>query len=76
MSLIHNERIKLTANWLNALATALVATGAIAPVAAWLYGFPSAVADALDLGILSAACTLSGAGLHWLARRVLGGLKE
>ena len=76
MSLIHNERTKLTANWLNTLATALVATGAIAPVAAWLYGFPSAIADALTLGIMSAACTLSGAVLHLLARMVLGGLKE
>lgn len=74
MSLIHNERIKLTANWLNTLATALVATGAIAPVAAWLYGFPTATADPLTPGFLSAACSLSGATLHYLARTVIEGM--
>lgn len=74
MSLIHNERIKLTANWLNTLATALVATGAIAPVATWLYGFPTATADPLTPGFLSAACSLSGATLHYLARTVIEGM--
>jgi tripartite-type tricarboxylate transporter receptor subunit TctC len=34
VSLIHNERIKLTANWLNTLSATTVATGVIAPLAA------------------------------------------
>ena len=38
MFLVHNERTKLTASWLNTLATALIAAGAFAPAAAWLYG--------------------------------------
>ena len=31
MSLIHNERIKLSATWLNSIAAAAVAVGGIAP---------------------------------------------
>jgi hypothetical protein len=42
MFLVENERTKLTAGWLNALATALVATGVFAPAAALLYGVSGA----------------------------------
>ena len=39
MFLVHNEQTKLTAAWLNTLATALVAAGTFAPFAALFYGF-------------------------------------
>ena len=38
MFLVDNECTKLTASWLNALGIALIAAGAFAPAAAWLYG--------------------------------------
>jgi hypothetical protein len=37
MFLVHNERTKLTATWLNTLATALIAAGVFAPAVAALY---------------------------------------
>jgi hypothetical protein len=40
MSLIHNERTKLTANWLNTLAAGIILTGAVAPLVAAIYGLP------------------------------------
>jgi len=36
---VRNERRKLTASWLNAIATALMAAGVFAPVASQIYGF-------------------------------------
>lgn len=69
MSLIHNERTKLTANALDRASTACFAVGALGqafnviPVAsAWL-GFASVL-----------VWTLAAYGLHLAARRVLGGL--
>jgi hypothetical protein len=41
VSLIHNERIKLTATCLNTLAATTVATGVIAPLVAFVLGFPA-----------------------------------
>ena len=40
MSLVHNERTKLTANWLNTLAAGIILTGAVAPLVAAIYGLP------------------------------------
>jgi len=38
VNLIWNERLKLAANALNALATATITVGILAPIAAVLYG--------------------------------------
>lgn len=38
MSLLHNERVKLTASWLNTLATATATVGVLAPLASVVYG--------------------------------------
>jgi hypothetical protein len=56
--LVRNERTKLTAAWLNTLATALVAAGFFAPAAALLYGLSQPVIGfgymlALAFGCLS-----------------------
>jgi hypothetical protein len=74
--LIANERTKLTANWLNALATALVAAGVFAPAAALLYGLSQLSLNRLQLAVVAAGCFLGGAFLHWLGRLVLGRLRE
>ena len=38
MSLVENERTKLTANWLNAVASGIVITGVVAPAIAVYLG--------------------------------------
>jgi hypothetical protein len=64
MFLVHNERTKLTANWLNALATALVAAGTFAPFAALVYGFSNSAADRSFLAVLAGICFVGGIALH------------
>jgi len=77
MSLIRNERVKLTATWLNTIAAATVVTGVIAPAVAFVFGFPGS--GMMSSAVYSAAATawfLLGIGLHVLARYVLGLLRE
>src|SRR5829696_7496192 len=38
MSLVDNERVKLTATWLNTLASATATVGVLAPLASFVYG--------------------------------------
>ncbi len=76
MFLVHNERTKLTSNWLNTIATALMAAGAFAPAAAWLYGLSSLPIGAIDLSMLAFACIAGGAGIHVSALALLGRLRE
>jgi hypothetical protein len=38
MSIVENERRKLTANWLNAIASGMIVTGAVAPLVAVAIG--------------------------------------
>lgn len=76
MFLIHNERTKLTATWLNALATALVAAGTFASLAALLYGFSAPAANQTVLVALALGCLVAGICLHWLGRAYLKRLQE
>jgi hypothetical protein len=73
---VRNERRKLTASWLNAIATALVAAGVFAPVASQIYGFGSNRADQTLVLISSAGCLAVSLILHLVGRQVLGGLEE
>jgi hypothetical protein len=73
---VRNERRKLTASWLNAIATALVAAGVFAPVASQIYGFGSNRADQTLVLISSAVCVAVSLILHLSGRQVLGGLEE
>lgn len=76
MNLVHNERAKLTASWLNTLATALMAAGAFAPAAAWLYGLSALPIGARYLSALACACLVAGIGLHLIGLWLLGRLRE
>jgi hypothetical protein len=76
MSLIHNERTKLTATWLNTLATALLAAGTFAPLAALFYGFAASQVGSAYFAGLAILCFIAAVGLHMLARAVLGRLRE
>ena len=68
MHLVHNERTKLTAGWLNALATALVAAGAFAPAAALLYGLSPPALGAESMIVIALGCLALGGGLHFGGR--------
>lgn len=72
MNLIHNERIKLTATWLNSIAAAAVAVGAIAPSIAAVTGATSPPLAA----VLALFWLFVGASLHFSARAILGRLKD
>ena len=55
---VRNERRKLTASWLNTIATALMAAGVFAPAASQIFGFgPSRVDQTLVL-ISSTVCVV------------------
>jgi hypothetical protein len=77
MSLIHNERVKLTAGWFNTVAAATIVAGVIAPLAALVFGMPPA--GGLSWANFLAA-TLAwlffGTILHLVARYLLGSLDE
>jgi hypothetical protein len=74
--LVHNERTKLTANWLNTLATATVAAGVFAPLAALIYGVSHPPVAGIPLAVLAAACFIFGTFLHVLGRLMLRRLRE
>jgi Mg/Co/Ni transporter MgtE len=77
VSLVQNERTKLSAAALNGVAIASIVAGFITPLAAVTFGIPGAAARGVGLStIFSLLWLLIGLGLHFLARRLLGGLKE
>jgi hypothetical protein len=76
MFLVHNERTKLTAAWFNTLATALVAAGTFAPIAALLYGFSNTAADRSSLAVSAVICFVGGIALHLGGRVLLRSLRE
>lgn len=77
MSLVHNERLKLTASYLNSGAGACFAAGVVAPFAAITFGF-SAVGSASTLTFVLGVATflVASAGLHAAARYLRKGLRE
>lgn len=76
MSLVHNERTKLTANWINGLATAIVTAGVLAPLAAAIYGLSALALPRIYLSLLASACFAIGIAIHFGARAILGRLRE
>ena len=76
MFLVHNEQAKLTANWLNTLATALVAAGFFAPAAALLYGLSQVAISRWVMVALALGCLCLGVGIHFMGRAMLRRLQE
>ena len=73
---IDNERTKLTAGWLNSLASGIIITGVVAPAIAAIFRVSGALGIPVWLSVLSTLIWLSaGIGLHIMARRVLRSLK-
>lgn len=76
MNLAHNERIKLSAAALDRASTACFAVGALAPLVG-SYAAPSGNHVSVFWVVLMAlAWSLAAVALHFLARRVLRGLRE
>ena len=76
MSLIHNERTKLTASWLNTLSGAATAAGAIAPLAAAFYSVSAAQVSLVFFFLGSRFGFLRRSRRHLAARFVLRGLNS
>jgi hypothetical protein len=76
MSLVHNERTKLTAGWFNTLATALIAAGVFAPGAAVLYGISSIQLSRGFLAIILLGCVAVGVAIHLAALMLIGRMRE
>lgn len=75
--MIHNERLKITANWINSISVGFIVTGLVAPFVGLIYGFSAITTPASSSRVLISAsiCLLSGIVLHFLARLVLKELK-
>ncbi len=73
--LVHNDRVKLTAGWLNTLAGGLVAAGVFTPLATLALGTAPVAVSVVTLAVLSFGCFALGLGLHFGARSFLGRLR-
>ena len=72
MSLVHNERTKLSATWVNNLAAGAVVAGVISPmVSIAARGSPSWLPI-----VVSVIWLFAGVVLHLMARGILGGLRQ
>jgi hypothetical protein len=76
LHLVFNERAKHTASWFNAIATALIAAGAFAPAAAYLYGLSALPVGSGLIAALVVGCVGLGICLHLTGRALLGRLRE
>lgn len=74
MSLIHNERVELTATYLNGLAIAIFAVGGLAPLVAIVSG--TVQTGAVQVAVLATVCVGASMSLHLLARHSLSRLSQ
>jgi uncharacterized membrane protein YfcA len=76
MKTVHNERLKITATFLNGLAIAIFAVGGLAPAiqAMRMMMLPPELLKGTVAVVI--VCTLVSGILHFAARRVLEGLIE
>jgi hypothetical protein len=73
MSLIENERVKLTATYINGVAIAVFAIGSLAPSVASL---TSSAGYLPETGLAATGCIAASGALHFTARRILKGLRH
>lgn len=73
MSLVHNERTKLTATFLNGIAIAIFAVGAFAPA---ISSFSVSYGPSAEVRTTALICIVVASALHLLARAVLRGLRD
>ena len=73
MSLVANERRKLTANYINGIAIAACVVGGLAPLISVL-STPGAHVEKRLL-LAGVICILASNAIHFMGRSILGGLK-
>lgn len=71
--LVHNERLKLTATYVNGLAIAVFAVGGFAPI---LNFIAASIAPGYAVACFVVICFPLSFALHLLARRMLEDLKN
>lgn len=72
---VHNERMKLSATFLNTIGSATVVVGGITPLAALAYGMGTITRE-VWLAVALAVCWIAaGVGLHFVGRAILGLMK-
>ncbi|MGA1801291.1 hypothetical protein [Rhizobium sp. HT1-10] len=72
MDLIHNERIKLLATFLNSVGVAVFAVGGLSPLFAMLSGADQVKPSVM---VISGICFFTAFGLHYSGSRVLQRMK-
>ena len=75
MSLIHNERTKLSAAALNTAATSCFTVGVLAPMAAAFYNIGPGRGSFQSVAFGALIWLSAASFLHYHGRRILGGLK-
>jgi uncharacterized membrane protein len=73
---VRNEKRKLSANWCNTLATAVLTAGVFAPLAAIFYELTNSTADRHFLLGTAGICAAGGFALHFFGRFLLERLEE
>jgi hypothetical protein len=74
MSLVRNERMKLTATYINGISIALFAVGGLAPLFSTLYASAGSAQPMWVIAIVSLICFILSVALHFVARWILRGL--
>ena len=74
MSKANEERLKISATYLNGIAIAIFAVGSLAPFFSYLYGSGEQSRPLWVVLTVSAICTAASGGLHLIARRILKGM--
>jgi VIT1/CCC1 family predicted Fe2+/Mn2+ transporter len=72
--LISNEKIKLTASWMNTMSGAIFTAGVALPIIGQVTG-----ASHLEIGVLAVlmgVCFVGAVGIHWLGTHFFGGLDD
>lgn len=74
--LVENEQLKLTAAWLNTLATAIFTVGGFGPIVSYGFGLVPNTIERPTVFAAAGTCLVVATTIHLVARSVLGGLSE
>jgi hypothetical protein len=74
--LVDNERVKLTAAWLNTIATAIFTVGGFGPIVSYGFGLVPSSIERFTVFAAAGTCLVVATAIHLMARAVLGGLSE
>jgi hypothetical protein len=76
MKMVHDERVKITAAFLNGIAIAVFVIGTFAPMVQSIWNAETRATDWSLTVLIGAICIGVSGALHFAARAVLAGLRE